>query len=211
MENEPQKSSENVKNKDKNLKHPCRNPWQQKWLCLDCHHPQIQVLADAAEDFCRRWFMCNRNPSLLVLAGNPNSAKTHTAKAIFRFALAAASAAFNREQGGRWPNCPSASFHSWPEVADAFKEGHYGLVADMIQDDLLVLDDIGAEHDPSKNATNKLCQILSRRERQFTVLTTNVEPELWFSKFDPRIDNRLLRNSEVVNLFGVPPYTEASL
>lgn len=162
-------------------------------------------MAEQAEKFCGRWFHNDRNISLLVLGGETGCGKTHTAKAIFRFAQVAAIKAY---ETGKWDlgKVPTSFFVSWPQATDGFKSGEYGLMDDMMQDDLLILDDLGAEHDPSKNAADKLCQILSRRERKFTVVTTNIKPEIWSSKFDIRIADRLLRNSRVVNLFSVKSY-----
>ena len=79
-------------------------------------------------------------------------------------------------------------------------------MTDCLESSLLVLDDIGAENDPWKIAADRLCQILSRRERKFTVLTTNIKPADWPVKFDGRINDRLLRNSCIVDLTGVPSF-----
>jgi len=101
---------------------------------------------------------------------------------------------------------PSVGFYRWPEIVDAFKENCYDVVEDLIAADLLILDDIGAEHDPSRNGASKLCQVLSRREYRFTLVTTNIRPDAWGSVFDARVADRLLRNSEVLTLFGLPSY-----
>ena len=88
----------------------------------------------------------------------------------------------------------------WPEATDGFKAGEYGCIEEAINAGLLIIDDVGAEHDPSRNGTDKLCQVLSRREKRFTLLTTNIKPEAWAERFDVRIADRLLRNSVVLNL-----------
>jgi DNA replication protein DnaC len=186
---------------------PCKNAWQKKWLKLDCHSSNIQAMADLAEEFCRRWCRCDRDKTLLLLVGASNCGKTHVAKAIFNFARAAAFSVFERGRGQTWRNnVPSTAYFAWPAVVDGYKEGHYGCHDDMMETDLLILDDVGAEHDPSKSANNKLCQVLSRRERMFTVITTNVPPERWTEAFDTRVADRLLRNSVVVNLTGLKSY-----
>jgi hypothetical protein len=190
----------------KPVANPCKTVWQCKWLALDCYRPEIQEMADKAEQFCKRWCKYDRDKSLLVLAGESNCGKTHTAKSIYHFGRAAAFTVFENGRGLTWKNIPSIAYHSWPMVADAFKEGRYSVVDDMMEADLLVLDDLGAEHDPSKNATGKLCQVLSRREHKHTVITTNIKLEEWAVVFDTRIADRLLRNSEVVTLFGLPSY-----
>ena len=80
------------------------------------------------------------------------------------------------------------------------------MVERMMTPNLLVIDDIGAEYDPSKIATEKLYLLLEHRERKWMVLTTNVPPEKWEEKFERRISSRLLRNSHIVALDKVPDY-----
>jgi DNA replication protein DnaC len=155
--------------------------------------------------FCDRWFKNEPFRSLIVLVGESRSGKTHVAKAIARFCRAASLNAF---ESGNWgsSSIPSIYYGEWPVIVDSFKEGNYGAMDSLMDDDLVVLDDIGAEHDPSKNAVNKLCQILTRREKRFTVITTNVPMSRWPATFDTRVADRLVRNSVVIDLFGVPTY-----
>lgn len=184
----------------------CQTQWQKKWIKLDCHDLRLQEMATKAEKFCGRWFRFNPNPSLLVLAGEPNSGKTHVARRIATWAQSAAIKAFEDGAGKTWKRLPSVVYLRWPEVVEAFRDNLNGSMEDMINAGLLVLDDVGAEYDPTQNATNKLCQILSRREKEFTVITTNINPVNWSESFDARICDRFLRNSEVVDLFGVQSY-----
>jgi hypothetical protein len=52
----------------------------------------------------------------------------------------------------------------------------------------------------------KLYLILERRVAKWTVITTNVPPESWESKFERRIASRFLRNARHVSLADVPDY-----
>lgn len=186
---------------------PCETLWQRKWLRLDCHCQEIQEMATAAQAFCKRWFYNSAGPTLFVLAGNPSVGKTHLAASIFTVCSKLGMKAW---EAGGWSligHVPCCSYCSWPVATDCFKAGAYGALEDYLKADLLVIDDIGAEHDPSKNAADKLCQILSARESKFTVITTNIPPGNWAERFDVRIADRLLRNSEVIDLFSVKPYT----
>lgn len=199
-ENEPLKLSQ------PEPENSCKTAWQRKWLKLDCRAPEIHELSEKAESFCGRWFRNNPQRSLLVLVGNPGCGKTHTAMAIFRFCLAAAQKAFEArgwDSGGR---VPVSTFARWPEIVDGFKSGDYSILPQLMDEDLVVLDDIGADKDPSKNGADKLCQILSRRERKFTIITTNIQISSWSVELDSRIDDRLLRNSDVVNLTSLESY-----
>jgi DNA replication protein DnaC len=176
---------------------------------MEMHHPSIQTAALLAERFCGRWFRNDTTLSMLVIMGESGCGKTHIAKAILRFCHSAAFMAL--EKGGRtgWADhVPSSRFVAWPEIVEEFKRKEFSSFEDMKAEDLLIIDDIGAEDDPFKQASNILCQVLSRRERKFTVITTNIKREDWAAKFDVRIADRLLRNSVVIDMFGVPSYAE---
>lgn len=165
-------------------------------------------MANVAEKFCGRWYRCDRGNSLLVLAGDTNCGKTHTAAKIHRFGMACGQKAFDAGAGKTWTGAsiPSVSFFRWPEVADQIRAKDHSPVDDLKEVDLAILDDVGAENDPFKEVANVLCQVLTRRERKFTVITTNIRPEEWTERFDSRITDRMLRNSVVVDLFGLPSY-----
>lgn len=184
---------------------PLRNEWQRKWLALDAHHPAVQTMADAAEAFCKRWVANRQEQTLLVLSGETGTGKTHTGRAIHRFCTQASMLAF--EKGG-WgaKQVPSTVFIAWPAAANEFNEKNFSAMDDACANDLVVLDDVGAENDPWKVCADKLCQILSRRENKFTVITTNLPVTAWAESFDVRISDRLMRNSIYVPLQGVPSY-----
>lgn len=197
-------SCDGSQNEPKEIMKPCIHAWQVKWLGLDCYHDQIQEMADRVQKFCGRWFRNNPYPGMMVIAGDPNCGKTHVAKKIHAWAMQVGMKAY---EDGYWKKgIPDSLYISWPEVADSFKQGYYLSVEDMMDASLLILDDLGAEHDPSKSAENKLCQILSRREFKFMVVTTNIRPQNWSTSFDARVMDRLFRNSEVIDLFGLPSY-----
>lgn len=183
---------------------PCKTNWQNKWLKLDCYRPEIQDLATKVEAFCGRWFKGDRKESLLILIGSSNCAKTHCAKSVFKFARNMGQASFSIRKDSFV--VPGSAMFRWPEIVDGFKNGDYSVMDDLFLTDLIVLDDLGAEHDPSKMATNKLCQVMSRREKTFTMITTNVKPDEWAQAFDTRTADRFLRNSVIVDLTGLESY-----
>ena len=191
------------------MANPCQSAWQRKWLGLDVTAPPVQRMADEVEQFIKRWFLHDTCKSLLVLIGNSGTGKTHAARAIYKFARAASNTAYEK---GHWGSTvPGSHWLSWPEVTDGFKNGCYSVTESAIETSLLVLDDVGAEHDPSRNAADKLCQILSRREFRFTVITTNIVPTAWSQRFDVRITDRLMRNSVLVDLSGITSYAVTQL
>lgn len=183
----------------------CKTKWQQKWIDLDIIHPKLQELADLSAAFCGRWYGNIPDKSLLVISGETGCGKTHVARKIYDFCK---QAGMNAMVNGKWgeTKLPDSTFISWPEAANQFNEKNIALMRDAIECELCVLDDVGAENDPWKICADKLCQILSRRERKFTVLTTNIPPKDWAQSFDIRINDRLLRNSIVMDLTGVGSY-----
>lgn len=179
---------------------PLANEWQRKWVALEVTHPRLQKLGDAAESFCSRWV--NQDPVLLYLCGPTGTGKSHVARSILRFCRASASRASRTRMlsGAAW---------RWPELADEFKAKNFSALEDLFTTDLAILDDLGAEDDPFNIAADKLCQILSRREKKFTVITSNKAPEE-FAAIDPRIADRMFRNSKIVDLAGVTSFAELS-
>jgi DNA replication protein DnaC len=182
-----------------------RTEWQRRCLGLKVTHPKIQAAADACAKLASA---IARNDALvptLVLCGSPGCGKTHLAKRMAAWGRANAFAI--HEKHWQFKRAPlSVSFFSWPEVCDGFKEGFYGVLRDLCEDTFVILDDIGADHDPSRNGADKLCQILSRRESKWTILTTNIAPEWWADKWDARIEDRLLRRSTVIDMSDVPSF-----
>jgi DNA replication protein DnaC len=186
---------------------PCATKWQQKWLNLEITHPLVQEVATAAEEYCTRWFNNDRSKPLLVLVGDTGTCKTHVARKIFNFCHAMNTMAFQTGKHGTFSK-PSAMFYSWPNTVLKFEDKPVArmIVEDASECTLRVIDDIGAENDPWGNAKDLLCQILTRSENAFTVVTTNIDPKEWTTKFDIRIADRLMRNSVIRSLRGVTSY-----
>lgn len=102
---------------------------------------------------------------------------------------------------------PSVSYVSWPAIVDGFKNQEWQILEDLQASSLLVIDDIGAEHDPSKIGLEKLYILLSRREHRWNIITTNVQPKFWPEKFEQRISSRLFRNAEHIDMSQVPDFS----
>lgn len=170
---------------------------------MDVTHPLVQEAADACSKLAAA---IGRNDTLIplvVLCGEPGCGKTRLLEKMVAWA--------RRESFGLWERGVmkkplSVLSISWPAVCDGFKQGYYGITEDLMRDDFVAIDDIGAENDPSQNAADKLCQILSRRESKWTLITTNIAPSAWAKRFDARIEDRLLRRSTVVDMSLVPSF-----
>lgn len=172
---------------------------------MEVTHPQVQVMADAVAEFAREFFY-HRPTKNLLLMGNAGCGKSRAAKRLHRWATANASAAFDTRLWDAKGSYPESVLCYWPEVTEGFYKGVFDVTQSFIEADLLVIDDIGAERDPKELAKDKLCQILSRRERRYTVITTNIQPEHWAEKWEERIADRLLRNMNVIDMTQVPSF-----
>ena len=185
-------------------------PWQRKHLRLEITHPSVQTMADAVEAFAGRWFRREPSQRLLVLSGITGCGKTHCLHAIERVASLLSVTAYT---GLRWPHPPTLWSVEWPRVVATCDDStEDSVLTDCNDADLLLVDEIGAESDRyrSGHSTGLLASLLNRRidtPGLYTLITTNVPPSEWSSRWDARIENRLLRGSVVVDLSDAPSYT----
>lgn len=158
-------------------------------------------------DFCVAYANNPTRGYRLVIHGNNGSGKSHTSRAVVNWACRnAINMPLVLSDDNLSCRLSTAEFHNWPQFVDTLKSGKWDMVEEMMHVNLLALDDIGAEHDPSKMGVEKLYLLLERRERNWTILTTNVRPEEWENRFERRISSRLLRNSRIVALDEVPDF-----
>lgn len=169
---------------------------------MEVTHPDIQAIADHAEAFCGAWAKGSDINRLLVLCGEPGCGKTHALNAIANWGKYAARFVWERRDktGGELPSVLAAS---WADVSTPercpdpeFREW----LAELNATSLACIDDIGTETDRFRSGDSiaRLCQVLDRRAKKFTVLTTNKPPELWGEQWDARVSDRLTRGSRIV-------------
>lgn len=181
--------------------HPS-TPWRQRWLSFLATDPANQVMAVEAEHFAGRWLRNHPSPGLLVLAGDQSVGNSKTARALWRFARAAGSFAY--DQGSWHLPAPGCSYVNWPEEAKWCESPGYSLPHEILHDSLVVLDDVGKEGSLSLDASNRRCQILARRERKFTIITTPQRQSEWAWNFEPRVIERFRMNSVIVDILVSP-------
>lgn len=182
-----------------------KRQWLDKWLRIKAHHPQLEQLEESVYRFCCDYARSPRRGRRIVIFGENGSGKSHAAKAVNHWAnrIAMQIPLVDAETGVRLAD---SSLVNWPRIVDGFKNGQWDL-EDLFDAALLIIDDIGAEHDPSRVGIEKLYLLLERRAQKWTILTTNIPPMNWESKFERRIADRLFRNCEHIDLTEVPSYS----
>ncbi len=162
-------------------------------------------LENTVYQFCSEYA---KRPSIgrrLVIHGNYGTGKSHTLRSVHAWAtrLAINLPCVPGDDGFR---LSSSLLLCWPETVHKLQKQEYWITDAAIEADLLLIDDIGAEHDPSKFGCEQLYLILERRERKWTIITTNATPETWEDKFERRVASRLIRNTDIVSTEDVPDW-----
>lgn len=169
------------------------------------HHAKLVDFEAALMEFCEGLLLDPNRGRLLVVWGVNGTGKTHGLRGVARWARAVSPGLMSVPR----PNhvVPLLiEWRHWPTVIEGFKRGEWEALDDCLDAGLVILDDIGAGHDPSRVGVDKLCQLLSRRENRWTMVSLNTEPSAWDEVFDRRVASRLFRNSVVLDMSGVPDY-----
>lgn len=170
------------------------------------HHPDILCLENEVYELVRGYRASPSRGRRVVVYGGVGNGKTHCGKRITRWANRAAMNIPLVSGDGAGGRLSCAVLIHWPTVVDDFKKGAWDM-QDAEEADLLVIDDIGAEHDPSNIGKEKLYQLLERRDGKWDFITTNIVPDEWKEKFELRIADRLFRNATHVDFTRVPSYS----
>lgn len=185
-----------------------RLQWQDKWLPLKITHPALNALRDSIYFYCAGYAKNPRAGRTLIIYGENGTGKTRTTRHVAhwakRIALKIPQVADGDENSVQVPECRRVH---WPSIVDGFKKQEFAIIEDLIRCCLLIIDDVGAEHDPSGFGKEQLYILLSRREQRWNLITTNLPPSEWDRVLERRIASRFFRNSEHVDLSGVSDYS----
>lgn len=171
-------------------------------------HPKLKELEVEVGRFCFDMWRDPMNGRLLVLAGENGTGKSHSAKCV-RDWVGLVGHGKEFVQRPNYITFLQCVYWEWPRLLDTFKEGGWDVIDDLFETPCLIIDELGGGHDPSRVGVDKLCQVLSRREKMFTLITTNVIPSAWEQTFDRRVASRFFRNSTLVDLSEVPDFNAA--
>ena len=190
--------------------------WSRRWIGVRSFgEPQLERAERTVVAAARLMSKSPHAGALIVFFGRNGTGKTHCARALVNWAKTTFGECRYVPQANV-VRMPAAAFYRWPGLLDRMKSGEWDIAHDLSPPssfpgflegyELLALDDIGAEHDPTSVGRDKLCQILSAREKSWTVVTTNILPSSWGQVFEHRIESRLFRNAVHVDLSNVTDY-----
>ena len=133
-------------------------------------------MGDACVDFIRA-IRSGQSPHWLTFWGAPGTGKSHLA----------------REVHSRFPG--RSSWLDWVKICRRFQchESYAGRIARAAEADILIIDDIGAEHQTA-GTVSLLHGLLQERLGKWTVITSNLSPDRW-EAVDARISSRLIRGA----------------
>lgn len=152
---------------------------------------QDQVLIEmkrAANAFTRGIFNGGRK-RWLSLVGSSGTGKTMLADQI---------ADMSRDKLGLHPRlCCGVIRAYWPSFIEELRDRKFHRMTEAADANLLLLDEVVIEHDPSGYAKDKLCDLLSRRVGKWTILTSNLSLAR-LGELDTRIPSRMVRDGSKV-------------
>ena len=168
--------------------------------------PQLEAMLRAASRFILDVKEGVEGP-WLVLLGTSGAGKSHLAKRVWRWWTKSGQWYVHNGTGANLVK--TGQFCLWADYVQECREGDFSRTSDLISDDLVVLDDIGAGTDGRKWMADKLYHILEKRldEGKATMLTANLSLEQLAEAYEVRITSRLIRRGvdKVVDV-DVPDY-----
>ncbi len=134
----------------------------------------------------------------LTLSGQSGAGKTHLARQIHRYWQKRAGWATIQGRAGAVCSLRESTFLSWRRFMERQRGGAFDELQDVRAMQFLVIDDIGAEHDPNGFARARLDELIDGRLGKWTVITTNLSLDEIHDKLDGRIASRMKRGGSRV-------------
>lgn len=177
---------------------------------FNTEHPKLRKMEKEATRFCAAMAGCSTPAYWLSLLGPSGTGKTMLARKIVRFFRRHLEGEIDENRGRPGVDCyrRTGGLLEWSRMLDRMMESDFGFMRQAMDDWLVCLDDIGAEHPTlSELSASKLFSILNARQGKFTVLTANLRMDEIAERLDPRIASRLLRHGGVViDTTGCPDF-----
>lgn len=176
-------------------------------------HPQVQKAADEVESWFRRF---RDNSSLqrhLIISGPTGVGKSHLSVKLLKTVRGSVHQLWPSSAWNHPPSVASADFSKIAvkeesEWREWWKDHIDDIAGCGLQAEVLFLEDIGCEVDRYRSGAPaaRLCEIFNWFAEQWLVVTTNVPPGEWKTRWDARVADRMLRNSVIVEMDNVPSF-----
>ena len=189
--------------------------WDWQWHLTGTETAPERVIADNMLHSARSFIsdmITGAEPRWLVLVGESGCGKTYLAERIVEWMKVYGRCVYNRERErlGRdglsslWTYAQGGAFMCrWSRLLNQLRSGDYHRLEVAAQDWFKVIDDLGtdsagADGEATQFAVQKMGDLLDRRLRKWTVITTNYNRKQIAERFDARIASRLMRHGSVM-------------
>lgn len=189
--------------------------WDWNWRLTGYETPAERAKSDEMLR-CAREFIADMvagaEPRWLVLVGLNGCGKTYLAEQIVRWVQCYGRKIYARERakagrddlGSLWSYAQEGPLcRRWQILLNKLRQGEYHRLETDCRDWFKVIDDLGtgatgADGEATAFAVQKMGELLDRRLRKWTVITTNFTRRQIAEQFDPRIASRLMRGGNVI-------------
>jgi len=189
--------------------------WDWQWHLTGAETAPERVIADDMLRSAREFVADMANgaePRWLVLVGRSGSGKTYLAERIVEWVKQHGRSVYMRERQNQgrdgvsslWTYAQAGPFMCrWAKLLSQLRSGQYYRLEDAADDWFKAIDDLGtdsagADGEATQFAVQKMGDLLDRRLRKWTVITTNFNRAQIAEKFDVRIASRLMRHGSVI-------------
>ena len=158
-----------------------------------CNDPEIKRLIAAGARFINA-VRAGQSPWLILL-GTSGTGKTYLARKIWQWWFKWGAWKTVQGKAGALQVRRSGQFCLWADFIAECRDKDSSRMDDLVRDDLVVLDDIGAGADTRKWMADKLYHIVEKRltlNKAF-IATANLSLDQLAEAYDQRISSRLLR------------------
>jgi DNA replication protein DnaC len=189
--------------------------WDWQWHLTGAETAPERVIADDMLRSAREFVadMINgAEPRWLVLVGESGCGKTYLAERIVTWLKTYGRSVYQREReregrdgaGSLWTYAQEGPLMCrWSRLLGQLRSGEYHRLHVAAEDWFKAIDDLGtdalgADGEATQFAVAKMGDLLDRRLRKWTVITTNFSRKQIAEKFDVRIASRLMRHGSVI-------------
>jgi hypothetical protein len=192
--------------------------WDWQWELVGNESPDERLVLEKMLAEAKRFIAdmaSGAEPRWLVLVGTSGVGKSHLADRVRWWVKARGRAVYEQHYRRRldphgdslkalWTYAQSgAMMCRWGRLISKMRAGEFGAMDEAAGDWFKVVDDFGVDSfdrdgNVTKFAVQKMTDLVERRLRKWTVITSNYTRSQFGEMFDPRIASRLMRHGSVI-------------